>query len=300
MPLTKQQFLEMEGNINMVWNGYHKSKKDYIGEFFNVIKKNTSQFTDLTMGTAGRMQPWDGSVAYDTIGKGYEKQYKPTKYSTGIKIERDMWEDKEYERIAKRVKEVAYGVHKTMYYESAEIFNKFTSSEIVGADGQPLGSASHKITPDADAQSNLFTNELTYDGLEATNLSAEAWQDDRGDQMDIYLDFVIAGPRQRDNCKKLFGSDKEAFVGDNTKNIYKDHGFIIHPLITGDKWFYVNKDMMKDGTGFNFFLRRDPRKLERDKNLDQGDFDTEVLSWKSVGRWTKGWTNWFFIACNNI
>jgi hypothetical protein len=58
--------------------------------------------------------------------------------------------------------------------------------------------------------------------------------------------------------------------------------------------------MMKDGTGFNFFLRRDPRKLERDKNLDQGDFDTEVLSWKSVGRWTKGWTNWFFIACNNI
>lgn len=298
MPLTQQQFLEMEGNIYSVWDAYKKSKKDYLGEFFNIIKKNTSQFTDLTIGTVSRMTEWEGSVDYDTFEKGYEKQYKPKKYSKGIQIDRDMWEDKDYERIAKRVKEVAYGVHKTLYYESANIFNKFTSSEIVGADGQPLGSASHKITESSPDQSNLFTYELTYAGLESTRLKAEAWVDDRGDQMDVNLNHVIAGPQQRDNCRKLFGSDKEAYVGDNTKNVYQDESFIIHPLITGKKWFYASKEQMKDGTGFNCFMRRDPRKLEKD--YAKGDFNTEKISYKAVGRWVTAFTNWHFIACNNI
>lgn len=298
--LTKQQFDVLEGNIYNVWDSYKKTKKDYLNEIFNMVKKNTAQWTDMTVGAAGRMQKWDGSVAYDTFVKGFEKQYRAGKYSTGIQIDRDMWEDKEYERVAKRVREVAYGVHKTLYYESAEIFNKCLSTEFVGADGQPLGSTSHKLVPDDDDQSNLYTYDLTYEGLEASNLIAESWVDDRGDQMDIHFDHVIAGPQQRDNCKKLFGTDKEAFVGDNTKNIYKDESFMIHPLIKGKKWFYVNKEMMKNGTGLNFWMRRDPRTLERDGNLDKGDFNTEKLSWKSVGRWDKGFTNWFFCLVNNI
>lgn len=300
MPLTESQFLEMEGNINTVWDAYYKHKKDYIPDLFNVMKKNTAQFTDLTVGAAGRMSQWDGSVSYDAFDKGYEKQYRPKKYSTGIQIDRDMWEDKEYERIANRVRNIAYGVHKTLVYESAEIFNKCTSSEFVGADGQPLGSASHKVTPDSDDQSNLGTNELTYEGVETSMLAMEGFLDDRGDKQLIYGNFILAGPSQRDNCKKLFGSDKEAFVGDNTKNIYKDMSFMIHPLITGNKWFLFSKDLMMDGQGLNFWLRRDPRKLERDGNLAKGDFNTEKLSWKAVGRWTKGFTNWNFAYVNNI
>jgi phage major head subunit gpT-like protein len=300
MALTSQQFIELEGNINEVWDAYHKQKKDYISEIYNVIKKPQAQFTDFTVGAFGRMSEWQGQVAYDQFEKGYEKQYRPVKYSTGVQIDRDMWEDKEYERIKQRVSNAAYGVFKTLVYDGVEIFNKATSTEIVGADGQPLGSANHKTTPNAQTQSNLGTNDLTYDGLEASMLAMESFVDDRDDKMLIMGDMVIAGPQQRDNCKKLFGSDKEAYVGDNTANIYKDMSYMIHPLITGKRWFLVNRDLMKGGAGLNFFMRRDPRTLERDGALEKGDFNTEKLSWKAVGRWTKGFTNFFFAYVNNI
>jgi phage major head subunit gpT-like protein len=300
MALTEQQFIELEGNINAVWDAYYKHKKDFIPDIFNVIKKQTSQFTDYTVGAAGRMTEWEGSVNYDTFEKGYEKQYKPVKYSTGIQIDRDMYEDKDYERIKNKVSSVAYGVHKTLVQESAFIFNNAFATTITGPDGKALCASDHTTIPGAPAQSNTGTNELTYAGLEASMLAMEGFIDDRADKMLIYGDMVIAGPSQRDNCKKLFGSDKEAFVGDNTKNIYKDMSFMIHPLITGNRWFLANKDLMKGGTGLNFFMRRDPRKLERDGATALGDFNTEKLSWKAVGRWVYGWTNFFFVYGNNV
>ena len=300
MPLTQSQFLEMEGNINAVWDAYHKHKEDYIPDIFNVITKKTAQFTDFTVGAAGRMTEWQGSVAYDTFEKGYEKQYRPVKYSTGIQIDRDMWEDKEYERIKTRVNSIAYGVHKTLVHDSAYIFNNANSTVITGPDGKPLIATDHKTIPTADEQSNSGSNELTYPGLEASRRALRDLKDDRGDKMLINGNMVIAGSAQEDNCKKLFGSDKEAYVGDNTKNIYKGMKYMIHPLIDGNRWFLVSEELMKQGDGLNWFMRRDPRKLERDGETALGDFNTERLSWKAVGRYTYGWTNFFFIYGNII
>jgi len=299
MPLTEQQFIELEGNINKVWDAYFKMTKDYIPELYNVIKPNTAQFTDFTTGAAGRMTAWTGSVAYDTFEKGYEKQYRPSKYSTGIQIDRDMYEDKEYERIKTKVNNIAYGVFKTLQYESAEPYNGAFGTAITGPDGAGLCSASHKTIPTASNQSNTFTLDLSYDNLETILRAMEDWEDDRGDKMLVQGNLVIASPYWRDTCKKLFGSDKEAFVGDNTKNIYKDFSYVIHPLFAGKKFFVANKELMKGGAGMNFVLRRDPRTLERDGDAAKGDFNTEILSWKAVGRWVKGWTNWFFIAGSN-
>ena len=122
---------------------------------------------------------------------------------------------------------------------------------------------------------------------------------DRGDKMLIQGNRVIASPYWRDKCKQLFGSDKEAFVADNQNNVYKDFDFVIHPLITGKKWFVANKETMKGGSGLNMFMRKDPRNLERDGSTAAGDFNTEKLSWKAIGRWVKGWTNFFFIYGQN-
>jgi hypothetical protein len=296
MALTEQQFIELEGNINKVWDSYFKMKKDYIPELFNVIKKDTAQFTDFTVGAAGRMTPWQGSVAYDSFEKGYEKQYRPAKYSTGIQIERDMWEDKEYERIKTRVNQIAYGVEKTLQYAGADIFNGAFGTALTGPDTAGLCSASHKTVPTAAVQSNTFAVDLSYANLETILRAMEDWTDDRGDKMLVQGNMVIASPYWRDTCKKLFGSKQEAFVADNQDNVYKDFDFMIHPLITGKKFFVVNKDLMKDGSGLNWFMRRDPRSLERDGDAAKGDFNTEMLSWKAVGRWVTGWTNWFFIA----
>lgn len=299
MALTEQQFIELEGNINKVWDSYFKMKKDYIPELFNVIKKDSAQFTDFTIGAAGRMHAWNGAVQYDTFEKGYAVQYRPGKYDTGIQIDRDLYEDKEYEQIKTRVNNIAYGVNKTLRYESALPFNGAFGTAVVGPDSAGMCSASHKTTPNAAVQTNTFLLDLTYANLETILRAMEDWTDDRDDKMLVEGNMIIASPYWRDTCKKLFGSDKEAFVADNQDNVYKDFKYMIHPLITGKKFFVVNEDLMKDGQGLNFWMRRDPRTLERDGDAAKGDFNTEMLSWKAVGRWIWKWTNWFWCAGSN-
>ncbi len=301
MALTGQQYAALEGNIRQVFDAFHKMSKDYNPLLYNVVKGSMAQFTDYTIGTAGRMSPWKGSVAYDTIEEGYTKQYRAEKYTTGIQVDRDMYEDKEWQRIKNRVNLVAHGVFKTLQYDGADIFNEaFSDGKYKGPDGKALCASDHTNIPNAPEQSNIGTYDLNYENLEKILRTMEDWIDDRGDKMLIQGNHIIASPNLRYECQKLFGSEKEAFVADNTKNIHKDFSFLIHPLLTGKKWFVVNRELMKNGAGLNWFMRRDPRKLERSGDAAKGDFNTEKLSWKCVGRWDKGWTNWFFIYGNNI
>jgi len=299
MALTEQQFANLEGNIRETFDAYFQDETDYIPMLYNVIKDETAQFTDFTVGAAGRMAPWTGSVAYDTLIKGYEKQYRAKKYSTGLQIDKNMAEDREFLAIKARIGTIANGVLATLQYDSAEIFNQAFSTDVVGPDSAALCSASHKTIPSASAQSNSGTNDISYDGMETSRLALRSLVNDRGDKMLVKGDLVIAGEYWEDTCNKLFGSDQEAFTADNTKNIYKGTKFIIHPLIEGKKWFLVNEKLMKGGAGLNWFMRQDPRKLERDGALAAGDFNTEMLSWKSVGRWDIGWTNFFWCYGNN-
>lgn len=299
MPITEQQFIELEGNVKSVWDAYFKKKQDLITPIHNVIKDPTAQITDMTIGAPGRMTPWKGTVAYDTFEKGFTKQNRPGKSSTGIQIERDMLEDKEYRRMKTYINGVAYGVDKTLRYESAVILNGAFGTGIVGPDGVGLCSTTHHLVPDDDHQINSGTLDLSYDNIETTQLAMEALVDDRGDEMLIEGNMVIAGPYWRKTCEKLFGSDKEAFTADNTKNAYEGMKYFIHPLVKGKKWFLANEDLMKGGDGLNFWMRRDPRTLERDGDAAKGDFNTEMLSWKAVGRWVTFWTNWFWIYGQN-
>jgi len=300
MPLTSQQFAVLEGNIREIWEANIKMQLDLNPMIYNIVKGTMAQYTDYTTGTAGLMQPWTGSVAYDTVSGGYTKQYRAAKYSTGIQVDRDWYEDKETQRVKTMVNEVSYGVAKTLQYDGVDILNNAFSTKYTGADGKRLCATDHKSTPDSAEQSNTGTYELTYDNLDTILRIMEDWVDDRGHKMLIQGNMIIAAPNQRATCKKLFGSEKEAFVADNTKNIHRDFEFLIHPLLTGNKWFVVNKAAMKNGSGLNMFMRRDPRKLERDGATALGDFNTEKLSWKAVGRWDKGWTNWHFIYGNNV
>jgi len=300
MAMSKQEFLELEGNVRKLWSAQFHDNDTHLAPLYNMINKKSGQFTDHTIGAAGRMKKWDGSVSYDTFAKGYPKQYRVEKYSTGIQIDRDMWEDEEFHRLKPYINEVSDAVVTTLRYDGVKIFNGAFSTEIVGPDGKALCATDHTTIPGAPAQSNLIALDLNYTGVEAASLLMEHWVNDRGDEMLKQGNMVIAGPHQRKNCEKLFGSDKEAYVGDNTKNVYKDMKYFIHPLIKGNRWFLANEAAMKGGAGLNFWIRRDPRKLERDGSTALGDFNTEKLSWKSVGRWDYGWTNWFFIVGSNV
>lgn len=294
MSLTKEQFLELEGNIQKVNETYFKNKTDYLPKILNVESSTRSVENHFGVGAFGQMTAWNGTVAYDDFKGGYENSYRHSKYSTGVPVDRDMYEDKEYQRIKSKVNSVAYGVYKTLQNQGASIYNNAFSSSYTGPDSVSLCNASHHLVPDDDTQSNTGTLSLTVDNLETVLLNMRNFKDDRGDIMDVMGDTIICGTYWAKTVRQMIGSKNEAYVADNQINDYADIKYIVCPYITGKKWFVANMDLLKGGEGLNFFMRRDPRKLERDS-----DFDTEILKWKAVGRWSYGWDNWISIYGNN-
>jgi hypothetical protein len=121
------------------------------------------------------------------------------------------------------------------------------------------------------------------------------FKDDRGDLMPVLFDKIIAGPYWDSTMMKICESEKEPFTADNQINPHKKKlTYYCCPWITGKKWFMVNSHLQKNGSGANFFMRQDPRKIERDS-----DFDALILKWRAVGRWSYGWDNWFWIYGHN-
>lgn len=296
--MTREQFLDLEGNIQKVWDAYLQNKKNYIPLLFSEMNSTRAQENHHSVGAFGRMQDWDGTVHYDSFDNGYDNTYRHNKKSTGVQVERELWEDLEYSRIKQRVTNVAYGVHKTLQHDAISVFNNAFSSSYTGPDNVALCSASHHLVPDDDAQSNTDTLDLTISNLETVRNRMTQFKDDRGDVMEIFGNLLIVGDYWHKIAKQIVGSEKEAFTAENQLNADDDLNYIYVPRITGKKWFFASSDAMKNGNGLNFFMRRDPRKLERDMPTN-GDFDTEVMKWKAVGRWSYGWDNWFCLYGNN-
>jgi hypothetical protein len=300
MALTEAQFRALEANIQVISHSYFKENTDYIPLLFNVIKSTRARELHRGRGAFGRMQPWNGNVFYDTLADGYEKEYRPGKFSQGLEIDADMYEDEEYDSIKGETNALLDAIHDTLQYDAASVFNNAFSSSYTGPDGVALCSASHHLVAGDDTQSNTDTLDMNVTNVDTVLTRMNEWNNDRGNQMCLQGNLIISGNYWREAGKKIVGSELEPFTADNQKNTITQlqNGEVLKymcvPRITGRKWFVVSTKVMKGGKGLNWVMRKDPRKLERDS-----DFDAETLKWKAVGRWGYGWDNWFWCYGNN-
>lgn len=290
MSTIRENFLELEGSIQEVFDTTIEKKIDYIPLMYNVQTSTRSQENHLGTGALGQMVEWNGSVNFDDFSKGYEQNYRHIKYSNGLQVEREVMDFKEYKEVARRTDKLAYSVYKTLQTHAASTFNNAFVATATGPDGVPLCSSAHHLVPGDDAQSNTGVLDLNVDNLETVINAMYDFKDDRGDIMGVMPRVIVVGNYWLKTAKQIVGSDMEPFTADNQMNVYKDEVTYLHnPYITGKKWFVVDPDLMKQN--LNWYNARDPKKVEY-----EDDFNTEVGSYKSVGMWSKGWDSfpWIF------
>jgi hypothetical protein len=120
------------------------------------------------------------------------------------------------------------------------------------------------------------------------------YRDDKGDLLMVMPNVILTGNYYRAEALKICGpkaSKLEPGIADNDANIYSDLIHIYNPLITGKKWFLIDKDMMNEM--LNWYNRRIP-KLKTEE-----DFDTEVQKYACIGRWSYGFDSWPWISGSN-
>lgn len=292
MPITREQWIDVESATYEFWDKETKKRPDFNAMLYNVQTSDKAEEKHLGIGSIGQMAPWTGTVSYQEFKKGYEKGYRHAKYSTGIQFEEELFADREYNEMKKRVSKLNLAVYKTLQAHGASTFNNAFDATFAGPDGVALCSASHPYSPtDATVQSNLFTLDLTPPNLNTVFNAMVDYRDDKGDLLMVMPNAIITGNYYRAEALKICGpkaSKLEPGTGDNDANIYSDLIHIYNPLITGKKWFLADKDMMNEM--LNWYNRRIP------VLKTEVEFDSEIQKHACIGRWSYGVDSWEFLA----
>lgn len=295
MPITREQFIEVESATYELWDRENKKRTDFNALLYNVQESDKSQENHLGIGSMGQMSPWTGTVSYEEFKKGYSKGYRHAKYSKGIQFEEELFRFREYNEMKKRTQKLNVAVYKTLQAHGVSTFNNAFDATFAGPDGVALCSAAHPYSPtDAAVQNNLFALDLTPPNLKTVFNAMSDFRDDKGDMLMTTPNVLLTGIYYRDEAQKICGpkaGDKEPGTAENDANIYKDLTHIYHPMITGKKWFLIDRDLME--AALNWYNARIPV-IESD-----GDFDTEVQKFKVVGMWSYGFDDWSWIAGSN-
>lgn len=297
--IIREKFLELEGVLKTVYDIAAKKRVDYIPRFFNVEKSTRSEEKHFGTGSIGLMKPWTGTVNYDSVGKRWETRYRHKKYSNGLQIEEEVVRFKEYEEAKRLTRKLEYSVYLTYQTHGASIWNNAFDTAYPLADGKPLcavAAAGHPFSPDnaTDTQGNAFALDMTPANIDAIRSKMIDFKDDRGNVLGVQPNALIFGNYYWKKAKEILGSKNVPYEMTNTMNVWAQEDItpIFCPWILGKKWFLVDMEMMK--LYLNWYNARKPS-LEYEDN-----FNTEVGSYKTVGQWSYGADEWFFVGGSKI
>lgn len=303
----------LEPIFNSLYSTAMTDKKDYLPLMYSMENSTKDSESVDGIGGEGLMEDWSqsgNSVKYEDIEELWVKRFVMRKYSDGRTIERDFIDDLKLTKIKDMITGLADSVYKTRQYQGVETFNNaFTTSGVdfrgraysaAGPDGVALCAANHAYSPTnaVDVQSNLGTLALSWDAWDETTVKMQEWVDDKGNLMAVTPDTLIVAPYNRAKALQIAGMPgKEATYvpGSNNFNINVYEGdikVIVNPFLKNrHAWFAVDSARLK--RFHKWFDRRKP---------DYGsttDFDTEIMKYKVIGRWQKGFSNYSWVFGHN-
>lgn len=294
--MNRERFASfLDPYVRYVYEYVVEKGDDIIPLLFGVSNSELSMEKVTGIGATGLMQPWQGQVYYDDVDPLWDKSYVHQKYSLGLKIDRDLWDDSQHNEVRDRVQRVTLSVYRTRQDHAHSIFNNAFNAAFPGPDGKPLCGTDHPLSPSNTAtQSNKGTAALSVDSLEAARLAMMGFTDDRGKKLLLKPDLLLVPPALEMAAEEIVLSAGRSDTANRADNVRKGaYKIITLPLLTdSNNWFVADSQQMK--LWMKWFERRKPVP-ERDE-----DFDTETLKWKYVARYSYGFHAPLFIYGNEV
>lgn len=301
-----------------IYSMAQEGKKDFIPDFYDIVTSTKDMESYEGVGSGTTFEEWGHSnnqVFYSDVDEMWPVVMKNRKFSGGRQIERDFIDDLKITKIKDLITSLSDDEYRTVQMQASEFLNNAFSTSgtnwrgrtesYLGPDGKPLCATDHPYSPDndVDVQSNLGNKELSIDSWDETAVAMQEWVDDRGNPLNVIPDTIIVAPYNARMAFKIAGlpdpgANFKYEPGSNNfdSNMYMGNvkvivDWFIHPS-NRKNWFAADSTRMKR---FNKWQWR--RKVEKGSIVD---FNSEVASFKAIGRWAKGFTNYSFIYGHKV
>lgn len=277
------------------YQNYRQINPMLLGTIFGVRTSTKAKETHARVGSFGDPQPWEGQIHYDDAEPDYEIEWSHDKYSLGFKVTKEMMQDMQYQGIFDQAGNLGQSFNRKIVKDEASVFNSAFAT-VLGYDGKVLCATDHpQSQSDSTSVSNsMGTAALTETNLETAIVQLEGLGDDRGEETVAMATHLVVGRAQRSKAYKLTGSVQEPETANNAINP-PNHTILkplIHPLITGNKWFVVDAGM---SVKMMLWFWRQQAAFGSDDDPGR----TQMRSYFGDMRYSKGWQDFRWVVGSN-
>lgn len=264
-------------------------------KFYGVSKSTKATEYDYGIGGIGDLEEFTGTIPYTDFEGQYRISYSHKEWVLGMKIERKLVDDDQYNIINKRPQSLAVSSKRTREKHGASPFNNaFNTSVFTGGDSQALCSTSHAWKGTAVTQSNIGTTALSKTSLATARLAMRNYMDDTDNKITAMGDTLLVPPELEQTAFELINTEKEVGTANNTINFWKGrYKVVVWDYLTDtNNWFLIDSKYSKM---LLLWFDRIPTEFNKDK-----DFDTYISKWSVYTRYTYGFSGWTWIYGANV
>ena len=272
---------------------------------FRVVTSDKYQERYQGMGANGLVQPFTGTVKYETFDASYETVLRNYELAQGLSVERRLFDDEQYGIIRDRAQAMADAFDKTIEHDAVQVFiNGFTDTglnrlgqSLSGADGVGLLSTAHPYSPaqSGTTQSNEDTLPLSLANLDLSRQRMWNWTDDKGDLMAVTPDTLLV-PAELERTATQILSERAVWEPGSAQfdvNMFSGRMKLLvwNRLTDANAWFVIDSQAMKRYLIWQWRIRPEFARTE--------DFDSLQAKFRGYMRYGIGWSHWAWIYGQN-
>lgn len=286
----------LDPGLRKIFMDEYEMPDGLLDQLYGVEKSSKAMEYDYGIGGIGDMQQFDGTIPYTDFEGQYRISYTHKEWVNGMKVERRLVDDDQYNIINKRPQSLALSAKRTREKHGASVFNSaFNTSVFTGGDGSALCASDHSREGTSTAQSNSGSSALSATSLATARLAMRDFTDDTDNLITARGDTLVVPPELEQTAYEITQSEKKVDSAENNKNFIKSLGYKVlvwDYLSDTNNWFLIDSRYAKM---FLKWFDRIPTEFNKDK-----DFDTYVAKWSVYTRYSYGFSDWTWCYGNNV
>jgi hypothetical protein len=286
-----------------LWPGvkafWGRSYNEHPVEYLDLLDKQTSdkayeEEVEITGFGLAPVKPQGQQIFYDIEVQGPVSRFTHVAYALGYIVTYEELRDDLYEVVSKRrASQLAFSMRQTKENVLAGIYNLAFSSSSLGADGQPMVSASHPTL--SGSQSNLGTAaDISEVAIEDLVIQVMQCQNNRGMRISALPMSLHVPPQLWFEANRIYNSVLQNDTANNAINVLRavgtfPKGIKVNHYFTSATAYFIRTNIPN---GLTYF-ERDGISFDQDN-----DFDTKNAKAACYERYSGYWADWRGIYAN--
>lgn len=278
----------LEPGFRKIFNDAYKETERVFTNVFRINNSTKQDERDSAISGFGLLVPKPAGqpIQYEDPVQMYDVLYTHTTYAKGFKIEKELYDDDQYNIMNRKPDQLGRSARRTEETQAAAVWNNAFSTSYQGGDGKPLCSTAHPRSDAGTSQSNASSTSLplTETNYETEKLAMRKQLDDKGMKIDVMPSAILVPIDLEKAANIIFNSKLRSNTADNDLNPYLNEVKII-------PWIYLTS------TTAHWLIDQDQHQVTwfwREKtNFKQDEmFETDVALFKVRERFSAGFSDW--------